>query len=170
MTKRAALLERLADFVLAEGLEAATLRALADAAGQSDRMLLYYFKDKDEIVAETLAVLADRFAAALEARRVERPLRKDALHRQLDAVVLDDALWPLLGFRLELAARTARQHTPYAEVGHSMGLAFHGWIEIQLASPNADLRRAEATEIMIGLEGVVLLKSLRMQDFVAELV
>ena len=45
--KRAALIDKLADHVLADGLLHASLRPLAKAVGTSDRMLLYYFKDKD---------------------------------------------------------------------------------------------------------------------------
>ena len=53
--RREAAIERMADHVLAEGLAAATLRPLAAAAGTSDRMLLYYFADKDELLTATLA-------------------------------------------------------------------------------------------------------------------
>ncbi len=170
MNKRDAILERLADFVLAEGVEAATLRTMAAAAGLSDRMLLYYFKDKDEILTALLAELSERFEAALDSQRMEKALRKDALHTALDAVVLDDALWPLLRLRLELATKVARQEAPFAAAGHAMAGAFHQWIEGQLVTANPELRRAEATEIMIGLEGVVVLKCLDMGDLVAELV
>jgi AcrR family transcriptional regulator len=45
------LLDRLADYVLAHGLTASSLRPLARAAGTSDRMLLYYFADKDAVMA-----------------------------------------------------------------------------------------------------------------------
>lgn len=169
MTKRDAILERLADFMLSEGVEAATLRAMADAAGLSDRMLLYYFKDKQEIVSAVLTVLADRFCTALAARCVDRPLRKEALHIALDAVVLEDALWPLLRLRLEIAAKAAQDDVTFAATGNAMGLAFHHWIEGQLATANTDQRRAEATEIMIGLEGVIVLKSLGLRDLVSEL-
>lgn len=170
MNKRDAILERLADFVLAEGVEAATLRTMAAAAGLSDRMLLYYFKDKDEILTAVLAELSERFEAALDSRRMEKAMRKDALHTALDAVVLDDALWPLLRLRLELATKVARQEAPFAAAGRAMARAFHQWIEGQLITANPELRRAEATEIMIGLEGVVVLKCLDMGDLVAELV
>ena len=48
--RREAAIERMADHVLSEGLAAGTLRPLAAAAGTSDRMLLYYFADKDELL------------------------------------------------------------------------------------------------------------------------
>lgn len=169
VSKRDAILERLADFILAEGLEAATLRAMAAAAGQSDRMLLYYFKDKDEILSEVLALLASRLTTKLQTQTAETKLPKDALHAALDDVVLSDDIWPFLRLWLDLAARAARGDPLYAPVGQALGHGFHGWIEGQLVTPDPDLRRKHATEIMIGLEGVVVLKSVGMEPLVREL-
>lgn len=57
-TRRQQILERLADHVLAHGMQAASLRPLAAAAGTSDRMLLHYFADKEELITATLALVA----------------------------------------------------------------------------------------------------------------
>jgi AcrR family transcriptional regulator len=169
VNKRAAILERLADFILIEGLEAATLRAMARAADQSDRMLLYYFKDKEEIITEVLGLLAAQLQAQLAAQAVTAKLPKDHLRETLDAVVLSDRIWPFLRLWLDLAARAARGDPFHAPVGQALGMGFHQWIEGQLATADPDLRRKHATEIMIGLEGVIVLKGVGMQGLVQEL-
>ncbi|MEI6159755.1 MAG: TetR family transcriptional regulator [Roseococcus sp.] len=64
--RRSAALARMADHLLREGLAGASLRALAKAAGTSDRMLLYYFADKDELLGATLAHIAAELAALLD--------------------------------------------------------------------------------------------------------
>ena len=168
-SKRDAILEKLATFVLAEGLDAATLRAMAKAAGQSDRMLLYYFDDKDDIIAAVLGVLAAQLTDILSANSVPEKLNKEALHGQLDQVVLADAVWPYLRLWLDLAARAARNDPHLAAVGQTLGQGFHGWIENQLSTTDPDLRRKEATEIMIGLEGVIVLRAVGMDALVREL-
>ena len=66
-TRRELAIEAMADYLLAHGLEAATLRQLAEAAGTSDRMLLYYFTDRDELLSATLERIAARLAAKLDA-------------------------------------------------------------------------------------------------------
>lgn len=170
MNKRDAILEAVADFILSEGLEAAKLRAMAGAAGQSDRMLLYYFRDKEELVAAALELLATRMTAALEAERSPQKLRKAALHERLDGVMLNAALWPYWRFWLEVTSRAARGDPLCAPQAGALGLGFHGWIEGQLATVDATLRRAEATEIMLGLQGVVVLRAAGMTDLVRELV
>ena len=68
--------EHMADHLLSEGLSAATLRPLAAAAGTSDRMLLYYFADKEEILSATLRRVAERMLLQLDEAI---PVRKAAL-------------------------------------------------------------------------------------------
>lgn len=167
--KRDGILEKLAGFILAEGLEAATLRAMAAAAGQSDRMLLYYFSDKEEIIREAITLLAGQLTAILDANSVPQKLRKEPLHAHLDEVVLSDAVWPYLRLWLDLAARAARDDPHLTALGQGIGQGFHRWIEDQLTTSDPDLRRKEATHIMIGLEGIIVLRAVGMQHLVHEL-
>ena len=63
--QREAVIERLAGHMLEHGLAAISLRQLAAAAGVSDRMLLYYFADKAEVLSVTLTRIAKMMADAL---------------------------------------------------------------------------------------------------------
>lgn len=56
------------DYVLAHGLVGLSLRPLAAALGTSDRMLLYHFGTKDDLVARVLRLANDRSVA--EVRRL----------------------------------------------------------------------------------------------------
>ncbi len=49
--KRVDLLERIVDYVMANGLSDLSLRPLAQAVGTSPRVLLYYFTSKEELIA-----------------------------------------------------------------------------------------------------------------------
>ena len=51
--------------LLARGLAETSLRQLAAAAGASDRMLLYYFTDKADILAQAMAQIAGESGAQL---------------------------------------------------------------------------------------------------------
>ncbi len=59
-TRRAALAEAATDYALEHGLIGLSLRPLAAAVGTSDRMLLYHFAGKDDLVASVLRVSTDR--------------------------------------------------------------------------------------------------------------
>jgi AcrR family transcriptional regulator len=94
--KRNALLNSMADFVLTYGLGAASLRPLAKAAGLSDRMLLYYFKDKDELIAAILARIVARLTDHLNAQELGAPMLVDALADRLLPILLAPAMWPYM--------------------------------------------------------------------------
>jgi AcrR family transcriptional regulator len=51
---RGELLERIVDYVMANGLADLSLRPLAAALGSSPRVLLYYYRSKEELIAEVL--------------------------------------------------------------------------------------------------------------------
>src|SRR3954452_24016846 len=80
--RRQELAEAATDYVLEHGLIGLSLRPLAAAIGTSDRMLLYHFRDKDELVATVLRIANDQAVAELAALPVA-----DGVH----AAVL--ALW-----------------------------------------------------------------------------
>ena len=63
--RRAQWLDAMADHLLAHGLAGSPLRALAAAAGTSDRMLLYYFSDRDDLLAALLRHVAQRMTDML---------------------------------------------------------------------------------------------------------
>jgi AcrR family transcriptional regulator len=52
--KRVDLLERIVDYVMANGLSDLSLRPLADAVGSSPRVLLYYFTSKEELIGAVM--------------------------------------------------------------------------------------------------------------------
>lgn len=66
-SRREDLAERATDYVLSHGLIGLSLRPLAADLGTSDRMLLYHFASKDELVATVLRVSNDRSIAAMQA-------------------------------------------------------------------------------------------------------
>jgi AcrR family transcriptional regulator len=67
VSRREELLEQVADHVLAHGLIGLTLRPLAAAIGTSDRMLIYHFGSRDELVSAVVAHATDRAVACIDA-------------------------------------------------------------------------------------------------------
>ena len=64
-TRREELARLATDYALAHGLIGLSLRPLAAALGTSDRMLLYHFADKDDLVATVLRTSNERSIAAV---------------------------------------------------------------------------------------------------------
>ena len=155
-TRRAEIAEKLADFVLAYGLSAASVRPLAEAAGLSDRMLMYYFPDKTAVMAATLQVVAARMTAMLEAVIAPDPMPYDPLKERLARVVMDDQAWPFFALWLEVVAAAGRGDPLYRQVGEQLGRGFLDWVTAQLKSRE---KGVESARLFAAIEGMIVLKA-----------
>ncbi len=162
--RRAAILDKLADYVLSEGLSASSLRPLAKAANTSDRMLLYYFRDKAEVIGATLERISLRLIGVMNQRAASTPVPLEVLRPKLLAIALDDEFWPYMCLWLEVATMAARNDPFYLEIGERIGRGFHAWIKAQLASASSEENEVESAQLFALIEGSVLLKSLGMND------
>ena len=162
--RRDALLSRLADHVLAQGLATATLRPLARAAGTSDRMLLYYFADKDAVIAAVVGEIAARMARVLDRRRASQPLPLDELRAPLSQVVFADDLWPYMRLWLEIASRAAHGDALFMRIGEAIGRGFLEWGATQLEAANDETRARDAAQLMVAIEGMLVLRAIGMHD------
>jgi AcrR family transcriptional regulator len=163
-TRRADIIERLTDHVLAEGLSAASLRPLAKAVGTSDRMLLYYFKDKSEIITAVLQLVSARLILMLGERAAPEPLPIDDLRRQFAGILLVDELWPYMRIWLEVGSRSAMGDPFYRAVGEQIGRGFFEWGKAQLKSDNEEQRDIDAAKLLVSIEGMLFLKSIGLDD------
>ncbi|MEO1305231.1 MAG: TetR/AcrR family transcriptional regulator [Pseudomonadota bacterium] len=164
--KRSDLIDKLADEVLQTGLLNASLRPLAKAVGTSDRMLLYYFKDKDELIAAVLDRFAARITLILDQSAPPEPLPLDVLAPALIEQMNSDAFWPYLRLWLETAALAAGGDPLYKTCGERIGRGFVTWGAGQLAAESDAHRKRDAAKLLVQVEGSVLLRSLGLQDIV----
>ena len=66
MDRKTQYLEAVADYLLAHGLKAASLRPMAKAIGTSDRMLIYHFGSKAELMEAALLRTSERLFERLQ--------------------------------------------------------------------------------------------------------
>jgi AcrR family transcriptional regulator len=157
-SRRSELLDRMADFVLEDGLAAANLRPLAKACGTSDRMLLYYFADKDELLTAVFEHLATRLSTLLDANGM--PVRKSygLLLAELWAATRGPALQPYILFFLELATSAARGREPHRTVAMRISDGFITWTAERLDIADKNEQRAKATLLLAIIDGLSLLQ------------
>jgi AcrR family transcriptional regulator len=167
-SRRADIVQRLTEYVLAEGLSAASLRPLAKAAGTSDRMLLYYFKDKSEIITAVLEQISGRLIVLIGDRTESEPLPIDDLRRKLADILFEDALWPYMRIWLQVAARAAMGDAYYRAVGEQIGRGFLEWGKMQLKSQSDAQRDIDAAKLLVSIEGMLFLKSIGLDDVNAQ--
>lgn len=166
--RRDELLDKIADHLLDAGIAGSNLRPLARAIGVSDRMLLYYFKDKDDILQAGLGRVAERLTAMLEAVASPARLRSAELRQLLAPLLLEDALWPYMQLWLEIASLSARRTVPFDAIGKALGEHFLAWARAQLEIEEGVCPEREAVRLFASLEGLVLLKSLGLGEAAAK--
>lgn len=155
--RRADALNRIADHMLAHGLAASSLRALAHAAGTSDRMLLYYFADKDELVVAALGAISLRLAEVLEAAAPSGKLAPETALGVFAAIMRGPAIQPHMRVWLELVSLSARGVEPYRAVAGRIADYFVAWVAERLDIADAAARETAAVRLVATLDGLVLL-------------
>lgn len=163
--RRAELVAAMADHLLAEGLAGARLRPMARAAGISDRMLLYYFADKDELLAATLQQVATRLAGLLDAALPDATPRPFALLlAQAWGVMGATEGRPYVRLWLELVAQAARGIQPHRAIAGGIFSGFLDWVaaRLDIADPND---RHEAAQLLLSmLEGLLVAHAVGARD------
>lgn len=149
----------LAAHLLRTGLSQASLRQLADAAGVSDRMLLYYFADKTEVLALAMGRLAADMGARLaEALPDTERLSPAALSARAARLVIDETYRPFMRLWIEAVAAAAREEAPFVDVAGQIATGFLSWLETRLDPATTPDPRSAATAILALLDGLALVE------------
>jgi AcrR family transcriptional regulator len=125
--KRQMIIEKAADHLLLHGLKGATLRKLAVTAGMSDRMLMHYFTNKEELLQAALTVLTSRLVNLLESSRTQ-PMPFEKFLPYLVQMMKHPRVRPFLRLSLELAALTAEGESSYVVVAQKICNDFYLWM------------------------------------------
>jgi AcrR family transcriptional regulator len=111
-TRREELAEAATDYAIEHGLIGLSLRPLAVAVGTSDRMLLYHFRDKNDLIATILRTSTTRSVASIEALPPSSDLRSAVL--DLWRATSSGRLQACQRLYVEAASLGLFGHEPYA--------------------------------------------------------
>lgn len=125
--RRDELLDGAVAWTIGHGLADLSLRPMAKALGTSDRMLLYYFGTKDELVAAVVDRAADGLAAALELVLPELSRSPKAFVDGIWGLLTDPAAQGVVDLFLELFVLTRRRGEPYASASARV---IERWLEL----------------------------------------
>ncbi len=155
--QREAVVERLAAHLLETGLSRTSLRQLAAAAGVSDRMLLYYFADKAEVLSAVMARVAGELSMRLaEAIPGEAPLKPSILVRRAAAFTTGPEMRGFMRLWVEVVAAAARGEAPFPAIVAQVMAGFRLWVDARLDLPAGADREATAAAIIAVIDGLAL--------------
>lgn len=144
--------------LLSTGLARTSLRQLADAAGVSDRMLLYYFTDKADVLAAAMGAIAEDLTASLaSALPSNERLPPRDLIRRATALTTQPAMRAFMKLWVEVVAAAARGEEPFVAIAEQIGHGFIAWVEARLELPAGADRAAAAAAIIAIVDGLALI-------------
>jgi AcrR family transcriptional regulator len=153
---RTALLDALAAHVLEKGLNTASLRPLAAAAGTSDRMLIYHFGSKEGMIAALLRHLADRMQTAMTAALPSGPFTSEgALLRTVVGLMRSAPFQPYARVWFDIVSAAAQGQSAHRAAGQEILALYADWI----AALHPD-GPAAAPRLLALVEGILLMDAL----------
>ena len=155
--QRAALLAGLVDHVLREGVSSLSLRPLAAAVGTSDRMLLYYFGTRDQLLVAVLGAVGEQLAERLAAALPAEPVPPAQLLDEVRTALGEPGVEAHLRLYVEISGLAARGREPFRTVAARVAEGWLGWVADRLDVP-ADERRRAAAGVLAVVDGLLLLR------------
>ncbi|MBK6886697.1 MAG: TetR/AcrR family transcriptional regulator [Tetrasphaera sp.] len=155
---RASFLEEAGRLVVEEGLSRLTFGRLAARLGVPDRVVVYYFPTKSDLISETMHTLGTGLQVLIEeafgsTRRSPEDVVADAV-RVLTAPESDR----IVRVFLEIVGHAASGHEPYPAIAAGVVTAWVKWLEPLLA--DVDDPRAAALAVVARVDGLLIVHHL----------
>lgn len=152
--KKAEIIQAITHYLIEKGVADIGLRKLADVAGTSDRMLIYYFETKDALIGQVLQTIVAHLAAQLDVLLGQEKRTADELLTALLSLSSTPPFNAVIQLWFEVVGLAARGQEPYATNATAIAATWLQWIESRLV----DGQTEQALSLFAMLEGRLLLK------------
>lgn len=143
--------------LIAHGFANSGIRAIAQSAGLSDRMIMYYFETKDDLVAEALKLVARELAAGMDAAVPKGGRTPQQVLDALAQTLRSDEVRAVMRLWFEIIGLAMRGQEPYRQVAAELIERS----EAQIAEKLRSDQKHRAAEVLARLEGELMLALLR---------
>jgi AcrR family transcriptional regulator len=158
-TRRAELLDRIVSALLDAGVAQIPLRDLARELGTSDRMLLYYFKDKSDLVQASLRQVSMRLSVVLEQLLPAKRMPPGKMLKQVIPLFSSATILPYMAVWADISARGGRGEEPFRAITGTSVAWWLNWIEARLDLAAGPRRQSVAAALLTVVEGTRLLEA-----------
>jgi AcrR family transcriptional regulator len=145
-----------AGHLIREGFANSGIRALAESAGISDRMLMYYFETKEELIASALVVMAENMSAGLDALLPPRAVAAATIVDVMVQAAAQEDQKAVLRLWFEIIGLAIRGQEPYRSTVNRILAQWELWISDRLRPG----QKEQAANVLAQIEGLLMLKLL----------
>jgi len=153
------MLQAAMQLVLADGVAALTFKRVAAELGTSDRMVVYYFPTKADLIVGVVTAIGAQLQATLETAFGPDPLGADELMRRAWPVLASDRVADIFSRFFEVIGLSLAGQAPYNLLAPALLDGWIDWLAGRVEAPTAARRRAIAASIVARLDGLLLLQS-----------
>lgn len=153
------ILDAAMDAARSDGLSRLTFGRVAKRLGVSDRVIVYYFPSKQELIEAVLGALAEQLQAALGQAFTDPAADGVTLSRTAWPILATREFDPMFGLYFEACGLAAAGIEPFRGIAGGLVTAWVDWLSGFLdADPSGQRAEAEATLAL--LDGLLLLRQL----------
>lgn len=153
--KKECIVEKLMCHLLKHGMSNSSIRQLAKAADVSDRMLLHYFENKEEVIKIVMFKLTDQLINALNVN-MKKLAFKDFIDYAIK-VISDDETRKYTRMALELATNTVDGEEYCKDIAKKIFANFFDWINECIEETNEEEKLKQVSMAYVIIEGLVIL-------------
>ena len=152
------------DIALTEGVSAISFGRVAKQLGISDRMVVYYFPNKTDLINSVVFEIGLRLQTMLESAFGPEPLEATELMRRAWPVLSTDAVMPMFDGFFEIIGLASVGKSPYSDLAP---LLLNGWIEWlvpRVVASDEVQQRAIAASVVAQLDGLLMVRRISGAD------
>jgi AcrR family transcriptional regulator len=151
------ILEAAVAAVFDDGLSQLSFGNVARRLGISDRVVVYYFPSKDDLIGEVLVAVGEQLQAALAPAFAKPAADHVEMLRVAWPVLARPEVDPVFALFFEASGLAATGREPYRTLVGELMQGWTLWVQSLLAGTPAQ-RRAEATAAMATIDGLLLMR------------
>jgi len=138
--------------LIEHGFQSSGLRAIAKSSGVSDRMIMYYFDTKDDLVSAALEMIGEGLAAGMESAVPEGNVTPNQILEALSQTMQSDEVQAIMRLWFEIIGLSMRGQEPYRKTATLLLTRSEEQIRGKLRSD----QKHRAREVLDTLEGRVM--------------
>jgi AcrR family transcriptional regulator len=145
-----------ASHLVAFGFQKSGLRAIAKSVGISDRMIMYYFETKEDLISEALELVGESLANGMDTAVPRGNMTAVQVLTALSDALRTDEVRSVMQLWFEIIGMAMRGEEPYRQTAALLLARSEEQIRSKLRSD----QKHKAREVLAALEGGVMIELL----------
>lgn len=154
--RRIEIVEAAASHLVVYGLQKSGLRAIAKSVGISDRMVMYYFETKEDLISAALELIGESLANGMDAAVPRGNMTAGQVLNALSEALRKEEVRSVMQLWFEIIGMAMRGEEPYRQTAALLLSRSEEQIRLKLRSD----QKHKAREVLAALEGGVMIEIL----------